>query len=240
MRCEGSSAWPHPWRGVTWVPGRWPCAGAVGARKRRQAFGSHAAGDGSEPACRRCLDHRGDHATRARRSTSSPGSRAQLARHEAGHRPASVYHRKEERIRAHVILCWLALLLARVAENACHATWPQLRRELDRIAIGTFTVRPAPSASAPRSPRPSATSSPSSRSPPRPGSTSSPPPAPDQQEHLRLDTRPPPMPGRIPSTLIHRLCSYISCGTRAVQVVSLPGGPGPHVAVALDEAARSC
>jgi hypothetical protein len=50
-----------------------------------------------------------------------------------------VYHRKEERIRAHVILCWLALLLARVAENACGATWPQLRRQLDRIAVGTFT-----------------------------------------------------------------------------------------------------
>jgi hypothetical protein len=49
-----------------------------------------------------------------------------------------VYHRKEERIRAHVILCWLALLLARVAENACGATWPQLRRQLDRIAVGTF------------------------------------------------------------------------------------------------------
>jgi hypothetical protein len=50
-----------------------------------------------------------------------------------------VYHRKEERIRAHVILCWLALLLARIAENACGTTWPRLRRELDRIAIGTFT-----------------------------------------------------------------------------------------------------
>jgi hypothetical protein len=50
-----------------------------------------------------------------------------------------VYHRKEERIRAHVILCWLALLLARIAENACAATWPQLRRQLDRIAVGTFT-----------------------------------------------------------------------------------------------------
>jgi hypothetical protein len=50
-----------------------------------------------------------------------------------------VYHRKEERIRAHVILCWLALLLARVAENACGATWPELRRQLDRIAVGTFT-----------------------------------------------------------------------------------------------------
>jgi hypothetical protein len=49
-----------------------------------------------------------------------------------------VYHRKEERIRAHVILCWLALLLARVAENTCGATWPELRRQLDRIAVGTF------------------------------------------------------------------------------------------------------
>jgi Transposase DDE domain len=50
-----------------------------------------------------------------------------------------VYHRKEERIRAHVILCWLALLLARVAENATGSIWPQLRRQLDRIAVGTFT-----------------------------------------------------------------------------------------------------
>jgi hypothetical protein len=50
-----------------------------------------------------------------------------------------VYHRKEERIRAHVILCWLALLLARVAENATGDTWPRLRRQLDRIAVGTFT-----------------------------------------------------------------------------------------------------
>jgi hypothetical protein len=50
-----------------------------------------------------------------------------------------VYHRKEERIRAHVILCWLALLLARIAENAAGQTWPELRRQLDRIAVGSFT-----------------------------------------------------------------------------------------------------
>ena len=49
-----------------------------------------------------------------------------------------VYHRKEERIRAHVLLCWLALLLARIAENACGGTWPELRRELDKIHVGTF------------------------------------------------------------------------------------------------------
>ena len=50
-----------------------------------------------------------------------------------------VYHRKEDRIRAHVILCWLALLLARIAEKTCAATWPELRRQLDRIAVGAFT-----------------------------------------------------------------------------------------------------
>ena len=49
-----------------------------------------------------------------------------------------VYHRREDRIRAHVILCWLALLLARIAENATGQTWPELRRELSRIHIGTF------------------------------------------------------------------------------------------------------
>ena len=49
-----------------------------------------------------------------------------------------VYHRKEERIRAHVLLCWLALLLIRVAEVSCSDTWPNLRRELQRLHVGTF------------------------------------------------------------------------------------------------------
>jgi hypothetical protein len=49
-----------------------------------------------------------------------------------------VYHRKEERIRAHVILCWLALLLTRVAETKTGESWPNLRRELDRLQVGTF------------------------------------------------------------------------------------------------------
>jgi hypothetical protein len=50
-----------------------------------------------------------------------------------------VYHRLEERIRAHVILCWLALLLIRIIETTTHATWPTVRRELDRLHLGTFT-----------------------------------------------------------------------------------------------------
>jgi len=49
-----------------------------------------------------------------------------------------VYHRKEERIRAHVLLCWLALLLTRVAETKTGDTWPALRRELERLQVGTF------------------------------------------------------------------------------------------------------
>jgi hypothetical protein len=52
-------------------------------------------------------------------------------------RPA--YHRLEERIRAHVILCWLALLLIRIIETTTGSTWPTCRRELDRLHLGTFT-----------------------------------------------------------------------------------------------------
>ena len=70
-----------------------------------------------------------------------------------------VFHRREDRIRAHVILCWLALLLARIAENACGQTWPELRRELEKIHAAPSPARPAPSTSAPRSPRTSAASS---------------------------------------------------------------------------------
>jgi hypothetical protein len=50
-----------------------------------------------------------------------------------------IYHRLEDRIRAHVILCWLALLLVRVAETTTGQTWPALRRDLDRLHVGTFT-----------------------------------------------------------------------------------------------------
>ena len=49
-----------------------------------------------------------------------------------------VYHRKEERIRAHVLLCWLALLLTRTIETSCGDTWPSLRRELERAKLGSF------------------------------------------------------------------------------------------------------
>ncbi len=50
-----------------------------------------------------------------------------------------VYHRKEERIRAHVILCWLALLLIRIAETTTGVTWAKIADELDLLTLGTFT-----------------------------------------------------------------------------------------------------
>jgi transposase len=50
-----------------------------------------------------------------------------------------VYHRLEERIRAHVVLCWLALLLIRVIETTTGDTWNNVRRHLDRLHAGTFT-----------------------------------------------------------------------------------------------------
>ena len=50
-----------------------------------------------------------------------------------------IYHRKEERIRAHVILCWLALLLIRVAENTAGRPWAGIRAELQRQHAVTWT-----------------------------------------------------------------------------------------------------
>jgi hypothetical protein len=50
-----------------------------------------------------------------------------------------VYHRLEERIRAHVTLCWLALLLVRITETTTANTWPAIRADLQRLHVGTFT-----------------------------------------------------------------------------------------------------
>jgi len=44
-----------------------------------------------------------------------------------------VFHRLEHRIRAHVLLCWLALLLTRVAERGCEQTWRRISRETSRL-----------------------------------------------------------------------------------------------------------
>ena len=51
-----------------------------------------------------------------------------------------VFHHREDRIRAHVQLCWLALLLIRVVENATADTWRNVRHELDRMALVTLAT----------------------------------------------------------------------------------------------------
>jgi hypothetical protein len=50
-----------------------------------------------------------------------------------------VYHRLEARIRAHVLLCWLALLLVRIVETRTGATWATVREDLQDLHIGVFT-----------------------------------------------------------------------------------------------------
>lgn len=49
-----------------------------------------------------------------------------------------VFHHREDRIRSHVQLCWLALLLIRVVENATGDTWRNVRHELDRMHLVTM------------------------------------------------------------------------------------------------------
>ncbi len=56
-----------------------------------------------------------------------------------------VHHRLSRRIKAHVLVCWLALLLIRVAEVRAEQatketyTWARMRTELDRIHLGHFS-----------------------------------------------------------------------------------------------------
>jgi hypothetical protein len=49
-----------------------------------------------------------------------------------------VFHRLERRIRAHVLICWLALLLTRVAERSSGQTWRRIERETSRLAQVTL------------------------------------------------------------------------------------------------------
>jgi len=49
-----------------------------------------------------------------------------------------VFHRKEDRIRAHVLVCFLALVIIRVAEIRAGDTWRTIGDELGRIKLGRF------------------------------------------------------------------------------------------------------
>jgi Transposase DDE domain len=50
-----------------------------------------------------------------------------------------VYHRLEQRIRGHVQLCWLALLLIRVIETKTGQTWAAVREDLQDLHVGVVT-----------------------------------------------------------------------------------------------------
>jgi hypothetical protein len=89
-----------------------------------------------------CQDVEQPGRTRLRAEAMPPRSRGgykALAEVERGWRDLKqlelrpVYHRKDDRIVAHVQLSWLALLLIRTAEIACRDTWRNLSHELDRI-----------------------------------------------------------------------------------------------------------
>ena len=49
-----------------------------------------------------------------------------------------LYHRREERVRAHVLLSWLALLLVRVTEQKAGASWDVFRDDLQDISRATL------------------------------------------------------------------------------------------------------
>ena len=49
-----------------------------------------------------------------------------------------VFHRLEHRIRAHVLICWLALLLTRIAERSADLSWRNINRQLGRITQVTL------------------------------------------------------------------------------------------------------
>lgn len=49
-----------------------------------------------------------------------------------------MYHRLEDRIRAHILLCWLALLLVRMTEVRTGDRWRTIRTEMSRMHVGDF------------------------------------------------------------------------------------------------------
>jgi hypothetical protein len=49
-----------------------------------------------------------------------------------------VFHRLEHRIRAHIVVCWLALLLIRIAERGSGQSWRRIATELQRLHLVTL------------------------------------------------------------------------------------------------------
>src|SRR3954452_13430673 len=49
-----------------------------------------------------------------------------------------VFHRLEHRIRAHVLICWLALLLIRISERQTTMTWRRIALDMQRLHLVTL------------------------------------------------------------------------------------------------------
>jgi hypothetical protein len=69
-----------------------------------------------------------------------------------------VFHRLERRIRAHILLCWLALLMIRLAERQTGQTWRRIALDMQRLHLVTLTGPSGASRTPPRSPALSASS----------------------------------------------------------------------------------
>jgi transposase len=52
-----------------------------------------------------------------------------------------IYHSKDDRIRSHVLLCWLALLLVRIAEVETEHSWASIRRDMQRLNLVEFLTK---------------------------------------------------------------------------------------------------
>ena len=52
-----------------------------------------------------------------------------------------IYHSKDDRIRSHVLLCWLSLLLIRIAEVETAITWPKIKGTMQRLNLVEFLTK---------------------------------------------------------------------------------------------------
>ena len=52
-----------------------------------------------------------------------------------------VYHRLDDRIRSHILICWMAMVLVRYAEEKTGSTWFSISRTLDDITAGLIETK---------------------------------------------------------------------------------------------------
>jgi len=55
-----------------------------------------------------------------------------------------VYHRNRDRIEAHVLLCWLALLLIRIIETESGLTWHLIKKTFSNLQAGIHDTKRGP------------------------------------------------------------------------------------------------